>query len=179
MQDIPESSKIITYTKNAHFSDCFSRVVPYNNESSLDLFLIIARETPAWVNRLMSLRNQLVAKLGLKNLGGLSDIDPEKKATDYQIGERVGIFTLHTNDSREVILEDKDKHLQVKVSFYIEPNPADQTAMVHASTVVHVNNRLGKLYMFFVAPVHKKIVPATLNALVSSGEKKQTNKGSD
>ncbi|MEO9273389.1 DUF2867 domain-containing protein [Marinomonas sp. 5E14-1] len=53
--------------------------------------------------------------------------------------------------------------MSVKVSFYIEPNGS--TACVHASTVVHVNNTFGKVYMFFVAPVHKLIVPSSLKTL--------------
>jgi hypothetical protein len=167
MESIPSNSKINLYTSGADFSDCFSSKIPYNNQSALDLFLIIARETPAWVNRLMSLRNQIVSKLGLKNLGHLADIDLNKVGSDYQIGERVGIFTLHTNSHHEVILEDQDKHLGVKISFYIEPD-SNNTAKIYVSSVVHENNLLGKVYMFFVAPVHKKIVPATLKTLAQN-----------
>lgn len=111
----------------------------------------------------MSLRNQVVSKLGLKNLGSLSDIDKHKSAADYNVGDRIGVFTLFSSFHNEVILEDRDKHLNVKVSFYVEPN--GNTARVYVSTVVHVNNMFGKVYMFFVAPVHKLIVPSSLKSL--------------
>jgi hypothetical protein len=34
---------------------------------------------------------------------------------------------------------------------------------VAITTVVHVNNFLGRFYLFFVVPVHKIIVPALLS----------------
>jgi 3-polyprenyl-4-hydroxybenzoate decarboxylase len=43
--------------------------------------------------------------------------------------------------------------------------PDGEHAIVHVTTVVHVNNALGKLYMFFVAPLHKIIVPCSLKTL--------------
>ncbi|OFC69598.1 DUF2867 domain-containing protein [Alteromonas confluentis] len=163
MECIPDESKISSYATNAYFSDCFTSVTRYENQSALDIFLSIARKSPNWINFLMSLRNNIVSKFGLKNLGSLSDIEQYKSAIDYKVGDRVGIFTLHFNSHNEVILEDRDKHLNVKVSFYIEPN--GNTARIYASTVVHVKNTLGKIYMLFVTPMHKLIVPSTLKAL--------------
>ncbi|WP_116899498.1 DUF2867 domain-containing protein, partial [Vibrio parahaemolyticus] len=39
---------------------------------------------------------------------------------------------------------------------------------VHVTTVVHVHNMFGKVYMFFVAPVHKLIVPSSLKTLAQA-----------
>lgn len=64
------------------------------------------------------------------------------------------------NEANEVILEDKDKHLNVRLSVYLESE--NEVQKVSITTVVHVNNRLGKAYMLFVGPVHKLIVPAIL-----------------
>ncbi|MBY4675231.1 DUF2867 domain-containing protein [Marinobacterium arenosum] len=160
---IPGSSEVWTLMKGAYFYDSHSTKIRYDNQSALDVYFVIVRETPGWVNWLMSMRNKIVSKLGLKNLGHMSDIDFNKPSCDYKVGDRVGIFTVYANSNQEVILEDKDKHLDVRVSFYIEPE--GDIATVHASTVVHVKNMLGKVYMFFVAPVHKIIVPTTLKKL--------------
>jgi hypothetical protein len=164
MEKIPTDLKVAAYLDGADFEDCFSATIEYENQSALDLFLIIARNTPSWVNQLMSLRNQIVSKMGLKDLGEFADIDGRKTGADYCVSDRVGIFTVHTHTHNEVILEDRDKHLGVKVSLFIEPN--GDTAKVYISSVVHIKNKLGKVYMFFVAPVHKIIVPATLKSLV-------------
>ncbi len=134
-----------------------------DNQTAMDVFLEIAAQTPAWIAFLMSMRNWVVSKLGLKHLGGLQDVSRVKLASEYAVGERAGIFTLVSLTEKEVVLEDRDKHLDVRVSFLIEPE--GETAIVYASTVVHVHNVFGKIYMFFVAPFHKIIVPSTLKGL--------------
>ena len=163
MNGIPTKSGVYHYVHDASFADGFSSLASYENQSALDMYLSLVHETPGWVNMLMSLRNKLVSKLGLKDLGHLAEVEPEKVSSDYKVGDRVGIFTLSVNEHNEIILEDKDKHLNAKISFYIEPN--GETAKVYLSTVVHVKNTLGKVYMFFVGPVHKVIVPSILKKL--------------
>ncbi len=121
------------------------------------------QDTPRWVNSLMMLRNQIVSKMGLKHLGKMADFSTNKPSNEYQVGDQLGIFSIYSLSHEEVILEDRDKHLDVRLSFFIEPN--GDTATLHASSVVHVKNTFGKVYMFFVAPVHKLIVPATLKRL--------------
>lgn len=163
MNGIPIKSSVYQFVHDASFADGFSSLAGYKNQSALDMYLSLIHETPSWVNMLMSLRNKLVSKLGLKDLGHLAEVEPEKVSSDYKVGDRVGIFTLSVNEPNEIILEDRDKHLNAKISFYIEPN--DETAKVYLSTVVHVKNTLGKVYMFFVGPVHKVIVPSILKKL--------------
>ncbi|MFO6424734.1 DUF2867 domain-containing protein [Motilimonas sp. KMU-193] len=160
---IPAHSQLFEYAKGAYFADSFSRDIPYQNQSALDIYLEIAKQTPAWIAFLMELRNRLVATLGLKHLGRLQDAVSLKAGTQPQVGERLGIFTLVSINDSEIVLEDNDKHLVVRVSFLLDIK--GDVATVHANTVVHVHNFWGKLYMFFVAPVHKLIVPSSLQTL--------------
>ena len=100
---------------------------------------------------------------GLKHLGGLQDAAMDIEPDNLKVGDRLGIFTLVSNIDNEIVLEDSDKHLDVRVSFLLDPQREKVT--VHATTVVHVHNWWGKAYMFFVAPVHKIIVPSSLKTL--------------
>ena len=130
------------------------------------IWLDTVRQTPAWVERMMGLRNAVVSRLGLKNLGNLSSFSPLKAAEDYREGDRVGIFSiLHISDN-EIILGDSDKHLDVQLSLY----KTAQDAKVVLSTVVHIHNRLGRIYMLFVTPVHRMIVPAVLAKISNTHE---------
>lgn len=160
MNPIPSEARISQYTKGAYFADSFSTQIAYNNQPALEIFLHSASTTPSWINFLMLIRNKVVGYFGLKDLGTFADIDANKSAQDYQVGDRVAIFSLYDKAHNEVIVEDSDKHLTVKVSFFVEPQ--GDKALAHASTVVHVHNCLGKLYMFFVTPMHKIIVPSSL-----------------
>lgn len=107
----------------------------------------------------MALRNKIVSVCGLKNLGQIDDVENEKHASAYQAGDMVGIFTLLSVSDEEIILCDSDKHLDVQISVYKEKHQSD---IVTISTVVHTHNLLGKVYMLFVTPAHKMIVPATI-----------------
>ena len=106
----------------------------------------------------MHLRNRIVRLFGLKNLGTLDAVKPGHV---YKIGERVGIFTLLYNSEAEVILGDLDKHLEVRLSV-LKMQSSDGSAQIAVSTAVREHNALGKIYMLFVGPIHKLIVPAVL-----------------
>lgn len=156
--DVPKESELSNILEDAYYYDSY-RFITDKDRSSLQVWLDHASKIPAWINLLMAMRNQIVSILGLKNLGHLGNVDTDKKATDYKVGDRVGIFTLLSINENEVILGDDDKHLDVKVSVYSEGNGRN---VVSISTVVHVHNLMGKVYMFFVKPLHKIIVPSAI-----------------
>lgn len=154
--DIPPQSEISRHLDGADFYDCYEMAIKPTPRSALDLYLQVVAGTPAWINSLMALRNRVVQLVGLKNLGGLGDVNTAKQASDYRVGDRVGIFTIRYLSEQEVILGDTDKHLHVEVSVC---KLQDKVAV---STVVHIHNLLGRVYMLFVAPMHRRIVPASL-----------------
>jgi hypothetical protein len=81
----------------AHFHDAWSVEPADPGLCALEYFLKAAQATPAWVNQLMSVRNRVVARLGLKYLGHLSGFDAGKPVDQLQTGDRIGIFTLLEN----------------------------------------------------------------------------------
>jgi len=163
---IPKQSKLNECLQGAYFYDSFSREIQYDNQTALEIFIEMVTRIPVWISFLMKMRNSIVFPFGLKNVGRLENIASSKHVDDYSVGDRVGIFTLASQSPNEIILEDCDKHLNVQVSFLIEQNR--ETAIVHATTVVHVHNVFGKAYMFVVTPFHKLIVPNSLNKLVQA-----------
>jgi Protein of unknown function (DUF2867) len=108
----------------------------------------------------MNVRNRVVGYMGLKNLGGLSQIHPNKTSAEYVAGERVGIFTLISKTDDEVLLGDDDNHLKVVVSVHMGTRPNGPEPVITVTTVVHVKNWLGRLYMVPVAPAHRVIARA-------------------
>ncbi|MEO6016579.1 MAG: DUF2867 domain-containing protein, partial [Polaromonas sp.] len=59
----------------------------------------------------------------------------------------------------ELVLQDDDKHLLVQLSVLKQPHD-DVHDRLTISTVVHIHNTLGRIYMAFVGPAHKVIAPA-------------------
>jgi len=157
---VPPSSRIRRELPGADFFDSYEMPLAHDGRSALDIYLKIVAKTPSWINFLMAIRNRIVAVLGLKNLGHLGGLNPVKESSAYRVGDRVGIFSLLSISDDEIILVDSDKHLDVKVS--VCKLVQDDHQSVAVTTVVHIHNLLGRIYMLFVAPVHRLIVPATL-----------------
>ncbi|MGM9428086.1 DUF2867 domain-containing protein [Hydrogenophaga sp. MI9] len=160
----PDGSRIASRIAGADFHDAWSIDAADPSLSALGQFLKSVRATPRWVDTCMTLRNRAVQLVGLKNLGELSEIDPAKAPADYRPGDRVGIFTLFENTPDEVLLGDRDKHLDVVLSVHCARREG-QPVRVTVTTVVHTKNRLGRLYMLPVKPMHKLIAPSVLRAI--------------
>ncbi len=160
MVAVPENSQISQHLANANFFDAFQIPMAPSQRCALGIYLDVISKTPSWISFLMALRNRAAPMFGIKDLGALTDINGAKKPEDYRVGDRVGIFTIHSLTADEVILVDADKHLEAKVS--VCKSCLDTQNLVTVSTVVHVHNLLGRIYMFFVIPFHKRIVPSVL-----------------
>lgn len=158
--EVPKTSEISTQLSGAYFFDSYKVHISNTKRTSLDIYLEVVSKTPAWINCLMFLRNKIVSVLGLKDLGHLGEIDLAKPGCEYSVGDRVGIFSILSLSEQEVILGDSDNHLDAKLSVY-KFDEGEKKA-VAISTVVHVHNTLGRIYMLFVTPVHKLISPAML-----------------
>lgn len=158
--DLPSASHIASTVPGADFADCYQFADPDPQASALETYLTLVARTPGWMNALMALRNRVVAWAGLKHLGSMAASDVAKPARAYRLGDRVGIFGLQYADPQEVILVDDDKHLRVQVSLC--KHVVSGQAVVSVSTVVHIHNRLGRVYMSVVGPVHSLIVPRML-----------------
>ncbi len=159
---VPANSRAAQLITGASFHDAWRIQSSRVDRSALDHFLAAAGRTPAWVNAAMTLRNRIVQMVGLKNLGTLSQVDASKPSRAYQPGERVGIFTLFENSLDEVLLGDRDKHLDVVLSVHRRLLPSGEAVEITLSTIVHVKNTLGRLYMLPVKPAHRIIAPAVL-----------------
>ena len=148
----PSNSLIAGLVPGSYFHDAWAVPAGDPSLSALGQVLKAAGQTPRWVSACMSLRNRVVSLFGLKNLGGLENLPHHKAEADYRPGDRVGIFTLFENTPDEVLLGDRDKHLDVTLSVHLTPEPATGASLITLTTVVRVHNLLGRAYMLPVAP---------------------------
>nr|WP_315490692.1 DUF2867 domain-containing protein [uncultured Rhodoferax sp.] len=158
--DMPTGSRIAQALPNNDFADCYQFDDLWPHLNAMETYLTLVTRTPGWMNALMAIRNQAVGLVGLKHLGNLSTAVNDKPASDYQVGDRVGIFSLKHLQSDEVTVFDDDKHLHVQLS--LVKHVVDGKPKVSLGTVVHIHNHLGRVYMAVVGPVHSFIVPRML-----------------
>lgn len=162
---VPPASRLQGELASAYFQDAYEAPLHDTDKSALELYLAAVARTPSWINVLMTVRNRVVALFGLKDLGRMGAVDPDKPAASYKPGDRLGIFSILSLSQDELILGDADKHLRAQVSIYREAGAHPRAV---ASTVVHVHNLLGRIYLFFVVPVHRRIVPAMLARIAAA-----------
>lgn len=151
----------------AYFCDIHQIEMPRSHKTALQIYLDVVSQTPLWINVLMDIRN-FVGKtvLGLKDLGRLESVGEVIASNQMPEGARIGIFTLCHLSDKEVILGDSDKHLTVALSTIKETRELQDVITV--TTVVRVHNTLGRIYMLFVVPVHRIIVPTLLKRGVAN-----------
>jgi hypothetical protein len=104
---------------------------------------------PKWVRVLMKLRNRMVQPFGLQ-AGAIEDA-----AAPFPVIGRNG---------DEILMEGIDGHLNFRVSVLIDR----EQSHIFTTTLVHYNNRLGRLYFFFVKPFHQLIVRSMVKRLLKS-----------
>lgn len=160
---VPPDSAIASLLPGAHFHDAWQVAVQHPERTAMEHLMATLAATPPWVDQAMRLRNRVVVWFGLKNLGSLGLAGaPGQRPLPEHPGERVGIFTLRSRSDDEVLVEDDDKHLHVVLSVRRLPADATQPARIVLTTVVHLHNLLGRLYMLPVTPMHRLIAPAVL-----------------
>jgi hypothetical protein len=157
---VPPATRINSEVAGSYFHDCYLMPLAHEGQSALEIFLRTVARSPRWVEFLLGLRNRIVAPFGLKNVGHLGSLPPHKPARDYKIGDQVGIFKLLSATDDEVILGETDKHLDVKVSLCKVMR--ENSEAVTVTTVVHIHNLLGSIYMMIVTPMHRIVAPAVM-----------------
>lgn len=165
--EVPPGSRVAALLAGASFHDAWRITSGDADLCALGHFIAAARRTPSWVDACMTARNRAGRLVGLKDLGTLSDVAADKPASAYRPGERVGIFTVFENTFDEALVGDRDKHLDVVLGIHRKPSMqgGGRQAVVTVTTVVHVKNMLGRLYMLPVRPMHRLIAPAVLSAI--------------
>jgi hypothetical protein len=158
---VPLDSALFALQGKADYCDAFAVVVEDDRRSALFWYLEFAANTPKWIDFLMAMRNAAVRVFSLKDVGKLADVPPASASSQLGVGDRVGIFTIRTVCDQELVLEIIDTHLDVVLSVYKEPGIIPKVKVI---TMVFYHNRLGRLYMIPVAPLHRIVVRSILSS---------------
>lgn len=135
---------------NCNYRDSFEYTIsdPDDRIGIADISGIFADPGPKWVSWLMALRHRIVGCFGLK-----TEVAPDDGK------QRVGLFELLAQTDRTMTLGEDDKHLDFRVLLSLSEADSAGRKRVAVSTLVKYNNRLGRIYFFFVKPFHRVIVP--------------------
>ena len=152
---LPEESALAPTLARASFHDSYAAPLADAGLTPTEIFLRSSRATPRWVANLMAIRNAVVRRLGLKDVGAM-EAHADRPAASYAVGDRLGIFSIFEMRDDELVLGIDDSHLDVRVSVLKRPG------RYVISTVVTVHNALGRLYMAPVGRIHPFVVRAMM-----------------
>jgi hypothetical protein len=142
---VPEAAR--QYLPGANYADAYQAKTG-RLEDALSLARKIVARTPAWVGKMMAVRNILVAPFGLVR-------DPAQMKSQ----ELVGFFPLLSATQNQVILGLDDKHLDFRIVLDVVPQ-----STVTLTTLVETHNFFGRLYLKLILPFHRRIAAAMLRA---------------
>jgi hypothetical protein len=122
---------------------------------------------PKWVEKLFTIRNKIVGQFGLKTSGNITDRKKQLDNFKCEPGEQLGLFKVFSRTKNEVVLGEDDKHLNFRVSLFLE-QPVNELSKkrLTITTTVKFNNWFGRLYFLPVRPFHKLIVPTMLKGII-------------
>lgn len=163
--EIPAESAIARFYELTNLADAYSVELHAGSITNPELLArFIFAQQASWIKGLMKIRDGLVAGFGLKTSAQLTEHHTDRLA------ERVGIFKIYSTTEHEIVLGEDDKHLDFRLSVLC-PTPVGRTdaRRLVLSTVVHCHNRLGRAYIFVIAPFHRVIVQACLRRAARVG----------
>jgi len=160
---LPAESAVAHIYASTNLADAYSVQLPPAATTRPEVLArFIFSQMAPWATGLMKIRDAIVAGLGLKTSGQLAKLDANARA------KRIGFFKVYSTTEHEIVLGEDDKHLDFRISVLCPTAPEGERRVV-LSTVVHCHNRLGRAYIFFIAPFHRLIVRSSLRRAARIG----------
>jgi hypothetical protein len=172
---LPERSILNDFSIKYDFIDSYQGDIydPENKLKATDIGRAFFSSAPNWVGKLFAFRNKMVALFGLKTLDTVSNREELLAKFKCEAGEQLGLFKVFNTNENEVILGENDKHLDFRISLFLESSEGNLTKkIITISTTVIFHNRFGKLYFLPVKPFHQLIVPSMLKGIINHLERK-------
>lgn len=163
--EIPQDSIILKNVKKINYSDCYKYVVP--DQISVDRALNILFTIPFWVEFLLTLRNTAVKYFGLRT----DNTKTRNLKEYYEIEDRAVFFTVINRNENEIVMGEKDNHLDFLTSVYVNNGNNSEGSDVSIITIVQFNNCFGKAYFTLIKPFHRIIIKSILKNLSKKGTK--------
>lgn len=159
--ELPAQSRIRTLYPEPNLADAFAMRLPDGASTDPETLArhLFGRPAP-WVAALLGVRDAMVGWLGLKTAKELqrgSGLASDK-------AERIFIFRICERAADEIVLGEDDSHLDFRASLLLRRDAPELPggASVTLSTVVRCHNRLGRFYIFVIAPFHRLVVKSAL-----------------
>ena len=148
------AADVMALLPGADFADSYCATV----DDKLDAIEATQRmlgHLPDWIQRLLTLRNILVAPLGLK-----TGVHPNAAVKRW-----IGTFPVLSETPERLVAGFDDHHLDFRVVVDVSSSGGGQ--QVTATTLVRTNNWLGRIYLAIILPFHRLVVRSLLRQVAA------------
>lgn len=173
--EIPKKSLLMSDNITYDYIDSFQGKFydKFQNIEITEIGKLFFSSGPKWVDKLFEFRNKLVRIFGLKTPENIADKQKMLQNMKCEKGEKIGLFKVFEKTIDEIIIGEDDKHLDFRVSLFIDKHNENTTEKkLIISTAVKFNNWFGHLYFLPVRPFHKLIVPTMLKGILKNIDNK-------
>ena len=164
--DMPQGCTFSRDRDTHYYWDSFETSLGRPDLSAQEIYLGIFSHFPQWGKWLLLIRNKIVSVFGVKGPTA-AEIDGLNEKQNYVTGDKIGLFTLFSQNADELISGGNDKHLAFKVS--VLKVAESGVAKVVLTTIVSPHNLLGRLYLFLILPFHKVGVKTLMRNAAAAG----------
>ncbi|TDO97286.1 DUF2867 domain-containing protein [Marinomonas balearica] len=138
----------------------FSSPATLSSERDLTaLFLAVYLKSPLWLQSILRGWNLFMRLFGCHKLTCSADINLKKSALDYIEGDRVGRFRIILTSTKEIVLEQDERHFSLRVSLVKKHSQTqDETRQAQGASDTlflisgRAKTRLGKQYLSITQP---------------------------
>jgi hypothetical protein len=130
-----------------------------------DIFFGVFGHQPWWIKLMLVARNAVADLAGLEVPTVAEIMKPEVRGA-YRVGEKIGPWPIFFIDENEIVTGRDNKHLDFRLSVLKAADGAASDIVV--STICTVHNLFGKIYLFFVVPLHRRGVRLLMSRAVAA-----------
>jgi uncharacterized protein DUF2867 len=151
--DLPSGSMLSReIIERSYFRDSYRAPLSRGELGIVEVFFGIFGHHSLWMKLLLIVRNKLASLAGLDAPTASELLHAEIKDR-YVVGEKIGVWPIFSLSEDEIVAGRNNKHLDFRLSV-LKVSDGDRSSVV-VSTICTVHNWTGKLYLFFVVPLHR------------------------
>lgn len=163
---LPDESHIAPLFENANLADAYAATIPGDGPYDIRALAEATLGHPdIWVRGLMSLRDAIMSRFGVKTSRQILDRRQD------QGGEHIDFFPILWQSEREIVVGEDDRHLNFRTSLMLRRMPDQIDEELIIATAVHCHNRLGRVYLATIAPFHRLVIRSCLRKAVTTNSK--------
>ena len=141
----PVAAIVASGLTHIDFADCYSGQSDRTYIDAEQAARAVFSNPPQIAQSLMTLRNRIMSRFGIK---------AGTDFRDHGLG-KVEVFPIVSSSGTEIVLGGNDRHLDFRI--WISIRPGVKGSEVSMSTLVKINNTLGRVYLFAIMPFHKML----------------------